>query len=153
MLHSKHTAALLDLDTDGAAGELRAALKSRAPLNRGERVGGHMLLRVAFCAKCDGPLYFQKKKDALSRMYYKCIRCGTYVRAGWLESTVEKVLLDNAGEFELTRRRLVPGDDHQAKISELREQVKTLKGIPGTESVIADKEAEIVTLQAAYLLS
>lgn len=150
VLHSKHTAQLLgETDADGLA----AALKARSVTgtrNRGERVGGSPLLQVAFCA-CGKPLYFQRKKLTQKHPanYYKCIACHVYVNAEWLESTVERVLLGNAGTWELTRRRLVPGDDSQVRVNALKSEIETLKAITGTESVVAAKEAEIAALEAS----
>ncbi len=139
VLHAKHTAALLG---DAKAAELRAALRSRTPVNRGERVGGHMLLRVAFCRNCQRPLYAQKKTSRRYG-YYKCLKCHIYLRMNMLEELAGNALLYLCGDLEVSRRRLVPGDDHQSRIHHLEQEIETLEKITGTESVITEKEAEI----------
>jgi DNA invertase Pin-like site-specific DNA recombinase len=145
VLHSPYTAKLLD---QADAGDLAAALRERAPADRGERVGGHQLLRVAFCKSDGGPLYYQKKRRTRKISYYRCLQCGQNVRADWLEATVEKVLLANAGSWKLAERRLVRGDGPQEAIKALRTEVKTLEAIKGTEAVVAAKQAEIAKLEA-----
>jgi DNA invertase Pin-like site-specific DNA recombinase len=145
VLHSKDTANLLG---GAKSAELRAALLSRTPATRGERVGGHMLLRVAFCANDGRPLYAQVKRNKPYPGYYKCLQCHMNVRMDWLEGVVERELLKAAGDRELTRRRLVPGDDHQARIHHIEQEIETLEKISGTEAVVAAKRAEIDELKA-----
>jgi DNA invertase Pin-like site-specific DNA recombinase len=144
VLHAKDTEKLLG---EAKARELRRALRSRTPVNRGERVGGHMLLRVAFCRQCEGPLYAHVKRRAYPG-YYKCLRCLIYVRMEKLEKFVESKMLAEVGERELTRRKLIPGDDHQSRIHHIEQEIETLENITGTEAVIAAKRAEIAQLEA-----
>lgn len=131
--------------------QLRAALRSREQ-TRGERVGGHMLLRVAYCRTCDGnpPLYGALKNNRSYRGYYRCLNsCGSNIRMEQLESFVEQSLLQAVGERKLTKRVLVPGDDHQDAIHALERDIETLQAIAGTETVIEAKQAEIDALKAA----
>lgn len=144
VLHAKDTDKLLG---DAKAAELRAALRARTPVNRGERVGGHQLLRVAFCRKCERPLYAQKKTSR-KYGYYKCLQCHMYLRMDKLEQQTENALLFLYGDLEVPRRRLVPGDDHQSRIHHLAQEIETLQKITGTESVIEVKQAEIERLKA-----
>jgi site-specific DNA recombinase len=144
VLHAKDTAKLLG---ESKAAEMRAALRSRTPANRGERVGGHMLLRVAYCRQCEKPLYAQVKRNK-NYAYYKCIACHIYIRMDRLEGFVETLLLHAVGEREMTKRVLVAGDDHQAAIHHIAEEIETLSRISGTEAVIEAKRAEIEELKA-----
>lgn len=143
VLRSPNTARLLG---EARAAELRAALRKREQ-TRGERVGGHMLLRVAYCRTCQAPLYAQKKNRP-SGGYYRCLNCRTCIRMDKLEQQVEACLLFVAGSLELTERKLVPGDDHQTAIHALERDVDALEKITGTETVIEAKRAEIAALRA-----
>jgi hypothetical protein len=107
-----------------------------------------MLLRVAFCRGDGRPLYYQKARATRKHSYYRCLACGVNVRADWLEATVAKVLLDNAGGWALTERRLVRGDGSQAAVNALRSEIKTLEAITGTEAVVEAKRAEMAKLEA-----
>jgi hypothetical protein len=143
VLRSPKTAELLG---ETKAAELRAALRSREQA-RGERVGGHMLLRVAYCRQCGAPLYCQKKNRP-SGGYYRCLKCMIHMRMDKLEQSVENTLLFLCGELELVEYQLVPGDDHQAAIHALEREIYTLEKITGTDTVISAKRAEIEHLRA-----
>lgn len=143
VLHAPMTELLLG---DAKAAELRAALRSRGQAH-GERVGGHMLLRVAFCRTCQSPLYGHFRHDR-ARLSYRCIPCGWYIPGAKLEGFAEQSLLKAAGTRKLRERVLVPGDDHQAAIHALEREVETLRGISGTDMVVEAKEAEIEHLKA-----
>jgi site-specific DNA recombinase len=131
---------------DAKAAQLRAALRDREQ-TRGERTNGHMLLRVAFCGTCGGPLYCAVKRDRPSGGYYRCLTCGTATAMDKLEAAVEREVLSLAGDRELTGRVLVPGDDHQAAIHALEHDVDALERITGTELVVHAKKAEIEHLK------
>lgn len=137
----------MELLGETKAAQLRAALRSRTQ-TRGERVGGHMLLRVAYCRICKSPLYAGVKRDWVHRGHYRCLECVIYIRMDELEDFVESKLLEAVGERKLTRRQLVPGDDHQAAIHALEADIEKLSAISGTELVIESKRAEIDTLKA-----
>ena len=128
------------------ADELRAALRSREQ-TRGERVNRHMLLRVAYCRQCNGPLYCVVR-DRPSGGYYRCLPCGRYLRKDKLEERTENSLLFLYGNLDLVEYQLVPGDDHQAIIHALERDIEALEKITGTEMVISAKRAEIDHLEA-----
>lgn len=137
----------MDLIGNTKAAQLRAALRDREQ-TRGERINGHMLLRVAFCRQCDGPLYCQVKRNRPSGGYYKCNACRIHMRKDRLEQFAEYALLDTAGSRELVKMALVPGDDHQTEIHELEHDIDALGKITGTEMVIKAKKTEIEHLRA-----
>lgn len=132
---------------DAKAAELRAALRSREQV-RGERVGGHMLLRVAFCRQCGSPLYCQVKHDRASGGYYRCLKCMIHVPKDKLESRTEDSLLFAYGHLEYVEYQLVPGDDHQAAIHTLEREIDALGQITGAESLINAKLAEAERLKS-----
>jgi hypothetical protein len=133
---------------DDKAAELRAALRSRSQ-TRGERVGGHMLLRVAFCRPNNHPLYAALKEGREYRGHYRCLHgCSGYLKMDKLEEFVEYSLLDAVGGHKLTKRVLVPGDDHQTAIHALELDVEKLSAITGTETVVEAKQAEIAALRS-----
>jgi site-specific DNA recombinase len=127
--------------------QLRASLRTRSP-HRGERVGGHMLLRVAFCLKCGSPLYAHVRRDRPSPGYYRCLPCKTYISIGKLESYAQGSLLYFAGDLPAVRRRLIPGDDHQKAIHALEREIDTLAAITGAEGLTEAKQAEISRLKS-----
>jgi hypothetical protein len=47
-----------------------------------------MLLRVAFCRKCGGPLYAHIRRDRPTS-YYRCLPCKTYINLAKLEARAE----------------------------------------------------------------
>lgn len=132
----------MELLGEAKSAELRAAMRKREQ-TRGERVGGHMLLRVAFCGSCGGPLYCALKRRLPSGGHYRCLPCKTYLRMDRLEQRTEDSLLFLYGDLELTEYKLVPGDDHQSAIHALRREIDMLGKISGTEAVIAAKNAEV----------
>lgn len=140
--------ATADLLGEAKAAELRAALRSREQ-TRGERVGGHLLLRVAYCRQCGGPLYCAVKRDRPSGGYYRCLKCKTHMRMDRLEQRAEDSLLFLYGHLELVEYELKPGDDHQTAIHALERDINALEKISGTEAVITLKRAEIEHLQTA----
>jgi site-specific DNA recombinase len=142
VLRHEKTQALLG---EAKSAELRAARRSREQ-NRGERVGGHMLLRIAFCRTCQSPLYVHRRKDR--RPQIRCLPCGWYIRLGPLEEFVESRLLKAVGDRKLRERVLVPGDDHQAQIHRLEGEIETLARVTGTQGLIETKRAEIAALKA-----
>ena len=139
VLRAQSTAELLG---ETKAAELRAALRNREQ-TRGDRVGGHMLLRVAFCRVCEAPLYCQVKRDRPSGGYYRCLTCSIHMAKDKLEEGTENSLLFLYGNLELVEYQLVAGDDHQAAIHALERDIDALGKITGTEMVISAKRAEI----------
>jgi DNA invertase Pin-like site-specific DNA recombinase len=129
------------------AAELRAAMRKREQTH-GERVGGHMLLRVAFCHQCGGPLYCLVQKSKPNSARYRCLKCMMYLRKDDLEHKTEAVLLFLYGQAELVEYQLVPGDDHQTAIHALQREIDTLEKITGTDMVIYAKRAEIEHLRS-----
>jgi site-specific DNA recombinase len=144
VLRASKTAELLG---ETKAAQLRAALRSREQ-TRGERVGGHMLLRVAYCRQCGEPLYAQVKRDRPSGGYYRCLACKIHMRMDHLEERTEGALMFLCGDLELVEYRLVPGDDHQTAIHALERDIDALKKITGTDMVVEAKQAEIEHLRA-----
>lgn len=142
VLRSTATAELLG---ESKAAQLRAALRSREQ-TRGERVGGHLLLRVAYCS-CGAPLYCQVKRDRPSGGYYKCGTCNIHTRMDMLEHEADAFVRQELGRFEHVRMELLPGDDHQTAIHALERDIAALEKITGTDMVIRAKEAEIEHLR------
>lgn len=139
VLRAPHTSALLG---ETKAAQLRSAMRNREQ-TRGERTNGHMLLRVAYCRQCSGPLYCQVKRNRPSGGYYKCPACEIHMRKDQLEERTENALLFLYGNAELVELQLVPGDDHQTEIHKLEADITALERITGTDMVIGAKRAEI----------
>ena len=146
VLHSDNMAGILG-DLEHA--RLRAALRSRIR-PAGERIGGHMLLRVAYCRQCEHhpPLYAAVKKTR-KQHYYRCTECGMWLRMELLEQFVEQRLIGSYGQRQVTKPVLIPGDDHQTRIRALERDIERLADIEGTDMVIQAKQTEIDVLRAA----
>ena len=144
VLRHPNTMAVLG-ETKGTA--LRTALRLREQ-TRGERVGGHMLLRVAFCRQCGSPLYCHIRHHVSFGGYYRCLKCMTHMRMDKLEQQTEDSLLFLYGNLELVEYQLVADVDHQAAVHALERDIEALEKITGTEMVISAKQAEIDYLKS-----
>lgn len=114
-----------ELVEDPAA--LRRAMRDRQQ-NRGKWTSGrHSLLRVAYYAKCHAPLYGTLRRDKAP--VYRCIGCRFSIRKAVAETTVERLIMQTAGDRLLTRRVLIPGDDHSKQIARLETQLETAQGL------------------------
>ncbi len=143
VLRSPNMAALLG---DDRHDQLRAALRRRS-YTSGERVGGHMLLRVAYCRQCDGPMYGLIKRGRSYRGYYVCTPCSIRRRMDTLEAFTESDLLRQVGNNPIPDVRIIPGDDYTKEIKAIARDIESLRGITGTESVIEAKQAEMAELE------
>jgi site-specific DNA recombinase len=113
---------------------LRQALKAREQPH-GARVGGHQLLRVAYCRACSegrddrsAPLYGNVMKGR-AHGYYRCPKCGVRVRDDRMEAAVEHYVLKSAGSRELRRKTVIPGDDHAADIRKAERDLEAMRGL------------------------
>ena len=141
--------------------QLQAALKSRSK-PAGARVGGKMLLRVAYCRQCsvecdheapcrehDVPLYGQAMKGR-AYGYYRCLKCGFTKRTDAVEDMVERYLLKEAGTRPVKRRMLKPGDDHSVAIRKVERDIEKLRDVsqsPAVKAAIAEQESELAKLR------
>ena len=142
--------------------KLQAALKSRSK-PAGARVGGKMLLRVAYCYQCsvecdheapcrehDVPLYGQAMKGR-AYGYYRCLKCGFTKRTDAVEGTVESGLLREAGGRQVMHRTIKPGDDHSVAIRKVERDIEKLRDIsqsPAVKAAIAEQQSELAKLRA-----
>jgi DNA invertase Pin-like site-specific DNA recombinase len=139
VLRSDNMAKIL---TEDEHAKLRAALRSREQ-TRGERVGGHMLLRVAYCRQCHGPYYGHLRQGRALRGYYVCHPCGIHIRMDRFEDAVEKALLREAGSRQLVKRELQPGDDWSKDIEKAKQDLDALRALSPSDSlnlVIRERE-------------
>ena len=105
--------------------ELQAALDSRRQ-NHAERVGGHLLLGVAYCRQCvkpngkPAPLYGHNAQGR-SKMAsnYRCQVCGYSVRKELLEATVIERVMQSIGAKPLPRKVTIPAISHTAELAEI----------------------------------
>ncbi len=147
---------ILDADEWDA---LQAALDSRRQ-TYGERVGGHLLLRVAYCRacsagavvngrwkprhdhapdarcpqSCQSSLYGHHNQGKSRYGCYKCQRCGYAIRKADLEGVLEQMLLSEVGNRLLPRKVVTPAISHTAELSRI-------------EQTISDIEAEVSSRQ------
>jgi DNA invertase Pin-like site-specific DNA recombinase len=146
VLRSDNMAKIL---TEEEHAKLRAALRSREQ-TRGERIGGHMLLRVAYCAKCDGPMYGHLRQGRALRGYYVCHPCGVHIRMDVFEGYVESALLERFGHRQLLKREVQPGDDWSKDIRRAEEELASLKNLspsPALDALICERETLLAELR------
>jgi site-specific DNA recombinase len=129
---------------------LQAALDSRKQ-TRGERVGGHMLLRVAYCAKCSTPERRQpiyghlrqgrKKLDNL----YRCQRCGFSITMAKLERQVEFYIMAKYGSRPLPRKVVIPAISHTAQLAKVQRKIAEIDEQYAAGSLPAAAYARMMT--------
>lgn len=100
-----------------------------------------LLLDVAFCDECGAKLYRQRAvKRGKEYVYYRCAgvtgassTCtGKSIRASDLESLAAETLMDEIGDVDVTRKVLVPGEDHTAELAEAETAMAELVALAGT---------------------
>jgi site-specific DNA recombinase len=110
---------------------LQAAMKVKP---RGERAGGFMLTRVAFC-ECGQPLYGNRRPGGRQN-YYRCstgatdhkVWCGARtIPSAELEVEVAAKVLRVWGERELYRRTVKPARDHKAELEAIAKQIEDVE--------------------------
>jgi site-specific DNA recombinase len=91
-----------------------------------------LLLRVAYCALCQSPMYRrQEDRGNYTWAYYRCkktIHAGEEqepcralpVRADWLDAMAEDIFLAEVGHVDITRRNYDQGVDHADEIALVR---------------------------------
>ena len=120
--------------------ELRAALEESArPV--GDRGGGYMLTRVAFCAVCFAPLYVDLKRSR-GYGYYHCKGGHVRVRTDNLETYVEAELRARWGNQRHRHPVVIPGDDHSRAILETEQQLATVRLIPEIDVTPLEQKLE-----------
>lgn len=121
--------------------KLQHALDSRKQ-KRAERVGGHMLLRVAYCRYCSTddkqvPMYGHLAQGRTKTSIYRCQKCGYSVSMPKLESVVETRVLEEVGHSRLPRKVVTPAISHTAQLDGVTARIDDLDeqfasgGLPG----------------------
>lgn len=127
--------------------ELAAALASRAQPKRGEWSSGqHMLLRVAYCAEGNEPLYAAKNEKKPGGGYYHCLSHPVYAQIAKLEAGVESELKGRWRGRKYWRWDVTAGDDHSREIARLERQLDSIRGMPFVDT--GKLETEITRLKA-----
>ncbi|MER6135269.1 recombinase family protein [Streptomyces sp. NPDC001815] len=128
---------LLREEYDALQERIRSFGMRSAPRSEKERKTS--LLGVVFCV-CGAPLYERTQRSTLKsgeravRDYYTCRTVGEMDRcprpASWraetLRDCVEKVVLSEIGDKEITRRTFMPGHDRTTSIDGLRKGMQNL---------------------------
>jgi DNA invertase Pin-like site-specific DNA recombinase len=108
-------------------GRLQAVMKVKP---QGQRAGGFLLTRVAFC-ECRQPLYGNRRPGG-RQSYYRCatgatdhaVWCGARtIPSAELEADVEAKLLSRWGNRELQRRTVKAAQDHRADLEAITRQI------------------------------
>lgn len=126
VLTSSNMAGLLS-EEDYAA--LKVALRSRKQVRGQWSSGQHYLLRVAYCARCQTPLYAALKRSRSYGGYYRCVSCGMVVQIPELENGIEAKLRQIWGDQSYRIRKLIPGDDNAKEIAKLEKQLDLVQDV------------------------
>ncbi|WP_180685334.1 recombinase family protein [Streptomyces gossypiisoli] len=148
---------------------VRALLNSRAVGRGSKRTGRALLLHIAQCSECGGPLYHQKRVTK-GRDYstYLCqtgvgkhsAHASNVVNAAGLEQQAEAEFLKRFGFFGWLRKVTHAGRDVQREVRETETAIDNLSdnlaALPAegraaqrVRGQIAELETKLVTLQAA----
>lgn len=140
VLTSPNISGLLD---DDECAELTAALRSRAPEERGHWTSGeHMLLRVAFCWRCkDNPPMYGRKRSKRPHDY-SCYECWGTVRKDWLEEQVDNELRGRWGNREHRVRAVRAGDSIGKDIRRLEAQLATAQELEFVDTSALEREID-----------
>jgi DNA invertase Pin-like site-specific DNA recombinase len=142
--------------------QLQAAIKVGAKA-RGQAQSRHMLYRVLFCRSCSPKpfdpstavrIYGSRRHTGRHNAYYSCKSCGLNIRLDRVETLIEAIVLNKAGERVLLEKRIVHGDDHAAAISRLEKAAERRRELladdPDDEDMarsLAATEAQLVELR------
>jgi DNA invertase Pin-like site-specific DNA recombinase len=137
--------------------KLQAVLVSNGTKRSGNRQGGALLLRVAFC-ECGRPMY---RNHGRSSWYYRCasaaetsVKCGNpTILAEQVETATVDAFLEMVGDTEMVQRVLVPGEDHAAQLVEVQRSIAQLMedrsdGLYASKSGSAAFKAMLMKLEA-----
>ncbi|GAA3686234.1 recombinase family protein [Streptomyces iranensis] len=91
-----------------------------------------LLLRVIFCAGCDGRMYYTKASGKRKTNVYGCrsaahgVTCETpaSIKAEWVEEYVKREFLQHAGRWEVIEIRKIPGYDPGPEIGEVSAELE-----------------------------
>jgi DNA invertase Pin-like site-specific DNA recombinase len=149
--------------------KVQDVLTANSSPKSGIRFGASLLLRVGFCGYCGGALHQVHKKhpDKVYRYYYcqnkrsernnaqqKCDKLGS-VSQDAIDDAVTAKLLEVIGNYELTEKRLIEGEDHSATLKKLGMQIADLttqhyvnNGVSDFHKCMAELEAEHARVSA-----
>lgn len=138
-----HSSVMEDVLGHEKNAQMKLALLSRAPANRGTwESGKNLLLGVGFCKTCGRQLYPHIRHDRPSKGHFRCLDCKTYIPIAKLEQqTVDSFLFLCGDEMRYTKVVRL-GDQHAAERFELTKQIEVLKAITD-----ADVSGPITELQ------
>lgn len=131
--------------------QLQAALERNGNKRAGNRRDGSLLLRIAFCAVCDRPMY-KVPGSRPGTSWYRCssraatsVQCGNgAVKSADLESYVEDAVLAEIGHLERMIKVPVPGEDHTEELEQAR---TALAELTETLSAITSKAGRAALLR------
>ena len=135
--------------------QLQAALDSRKQIHA-ERVGGHMLLGVAYCPQCvkpngkPSPLYGHNAQGgSRMRSNYRCQSCGYSIRKEVIERFVEDCVMEAIGDRAMPRKLVIPAISHTAELATIDARIADIEREVTTGDMPAKAAGRIlVTLEA-----
>jgi hypothetical protein len=133
----------------------QAALDACTRKLSGVRSKGSMLIQIAFCGYCGGPLYQNsaRRSDRQGRNhYYYCPECKptASVRREVLDAVVADALLDAVGDCELTAMQVLAADDHTETLKRIGMQIADLTTQHYVHGGVDDFHAKMAELEAEH---
>jgi site-specific DNA recombinase len=135
--------------------KVQAALDACTKKLSGVRSKGSMLIQIAFCGYCGGPLYQNsaRRSDGQgNNYYYLCPECkpAASVRREILNAVVGDALLEAVGDCELTAMRVLTADDHTETLKCIGMQIADLTTQHYVHGGIDDFHAKMAELEAEH---
>ena len=122
---------------DATFAAVQAALDGNSQQRGGRRSNASLLLRVAYCGRCQEPLYRSRKKvRGVTHDYYACKarlasgpdKCGEpYFRVDELEQFISGIVLDYCGDVPRRVKQVTPAEDHSADLASVTEAISAMQ--------------------------
>jgi site-specific DNA recombinase len=122
---------------DATFAALQAALDAGKQRRNGRRQNASLLLRVAYCGRCQEPLYrSMRKRGSRVYHYYACAarlasggrKCEEpYFGVEALEQFVSGIVLDYCGDVPRRVKEITPAEDHSAELASVTEAISAMQ--------------------------
>ncbi|MDL4771637.1 recombinase family protein [Actinomadura xylanilytica] len=136
--------------------DLQTRLDRNSSKQSGNRQDAAPLMRIAFCAVCQRPMY---RSGGRNQLYYRCssvaetsVKCGNRsVGTDYLEGILEESVLDLLGDVEKLEKITIPGEDHTEELEQVKRVMAEARGekdkgyydYPGGEDEYEERMAKL----------
>jgi len=117
----------------------------------GQRINSSALLQVAFCGRCDSPMYTVTNKSGEKIYHY--YRCGktkgacneSTIKAAALEDMISYALLSKLADVPMRTEVITAAEDHAAELANVTESIEALQSQYMSNKLSADMFATMVS--------